>query len=221
MRKLFTAGCSISTRCNAKTSYPEELAKLLNYELVNCTAGCGSNYRIWRMITKHIMDGNLTSDDLVVIQYTEPTRREFWSKFPKNNDSYKDSYDNGNILRFKIDSYLWQKTKEEVEFLRTYETNFVNDSFETENFLINNFNFQQTLKNHNIKVVFVKTTRISVPDFFTFDEYKKSFYYDASNEDVTNNQSSKDHGHFSQKGHKLMAENLYQHILNLKLNNIF
>jgi hypothetical protein len=218
MKKLFAAGCSISTRCNAKTSYPEELSKLLNYELVNCTAGCGSNYRIWRMITKHIIDGNLTPDDLVIIQYTEPTRREFWSKFPKNNDNYKDSYDDGNVLRFKIDSYLWQKTKEEVEFLRTYETNFVNDSFETENFHINNFNFQHMLKSHNIKVIFFKTTRISVPDFFTFDEYKKYFYYDSSNTDRINNQSSKDSGHFSEIGHKLIAKNLYEHILNLKLN---
>ena len=218
MRKLFAAGCSISTRCYANTSYPEELAKLLNYELVNFTAGCGSNYRIWRTITKEIIDGNLTSDDLVVIQYTEPTRREFWSRFPKNNDNYKDLYDDGSILRFKIDSYLWQSTKEEVEFLRSYETNFVNDSFENENFHINNFNFQHMLKAHNIKVIFVKTTRISVPEFFTFDEYKKAFYFDSSNIDRANNQSSKDSGHFSEKGHKLMADNLYQHILNLKLN---
>ena len=218
MRKLFTAGCSISTRCNAKTSYPEELAKLLNYELVNFAAGCGSNYRIWRMITKEIMDGNLTSDDLVVIQYTEPTRREFWSRFPKGNDNYKDLYDDGSIIRFKFDSYVWQRTKEEIEFLKLYEFNFVNDVFETENFAVNNFNFQHMLKNHNIKVVFVKSTRISVPDFFTFDEYKNYFYYDSSNEDVTNNQSSKDSGHFSEKGHKLIAENLYKHIVNLKLN---
>ena len=218
MRKLFAAGCSISTRCYANTSYPEELAKLLDYELVNCTAGCGSNYRIWRMITKHIMDGNLTPNDLLVIQYTEPTRREFWSKFPKNNDSYKDIYDDGTIIRFKIDSYLWQRTKEEVEFLRAYETNFVNDAFELENFNVHNFNFQHMLKSNNINAVFVKTTRIGMMDFFTFDEYEKAIYYDYSNEDVKNNQSSKDSGHFSEKGHKLMAENLYQHILKLKLN---
>jgi lysophospholipase L1-like esterase len=74
------------------------------------------------------------------------------------------------------------------------------------------------LKTHNIKVIFVKTTRISVPDFFTFNEYKTAFYYDSSNKDITNNQSSKDSGHFSHKGHKLIAENLYKHIINLKLN---
>ena len=218
MKKLFAAGCSISTRCNCSTSYPEELAKLLDYELINCTAGCGSNYRIWRMITKHIMDGNLTSDDLLLIQYTEPTRREFWSKFPKNNDNYKDLYEDGTIIRFKIDSYMWQRTKEEIEFLRTYETNFLNDVFENENFEINNFNFQHMLKHHGIKVIFIKTTRIGVADFFTFDDYKKMIYYDYSNSDESNNQSKKDCGHFSEKGHKLMAENLYQHILNLKLN---
>lgn len=218
MRKLFTAGCSVSSRCNGKTSYPEELAKLLNYELVNCTAGCGSNYRTWRMITKHIMDGNLTSDDLVVIQYTEVTRREFWSKFLKNeNLDMIDLYDDGSLIRFKFGSYLWQRTKEEIEFLKLYENNFVNDVFETENFHINNFNFQHMLKSNNIKVVFIKTTRIDNIEFFAFDEYKKCFFYDYSNNDITNNQTETDFCHFSDKGHKLIAENLYQHIVNLKL----
>ena len=55
-------------------------------------------------------------------------------------------------------------------------------------------------------------------NFFTFEEYKNAFYYDTSNSDRVNNQSLKDTGHFSDKGHKLIAENLYQHILNLKIN---
>ncbi len=218
MRKLFTAGCSVSSRCNCKTSYPEELAKLLNYELVNCVAGCGSNYRIWRMITKHIIDGNLTSNDLVVIQYTEPTRREFWSKFGKNkNVDMIDLYDDGSLIRFKFGSYLWQYTKEEIEFLKLYENNFVNDTFEIENFNLNNFNFQHMLKNNNIKVIFIKTNRIGNVDFFTIDEYKKYIYFDYSNHDITNNQTETDFCHFSDKGHKLIAQNLYEHILKLKL----
>ena len=124
------------------------------------------------------------------------------------------------VLKISTLNKLYDRNKnlEEIEFLKLYEFNFVNDAFETENFNINNFNFQHMLKTHNIKVIFVKSTRISVPDFFTFDEYKNYFYYDSSNEDVTNNQSLKDSGHFSEKGHKLIAENLYQHIVNLKLN---
>jgi hypothetical protein len=220
-KKLFTAGCSVSIRNECSTSFPEELSKLLDYELVNCAAGCGSNYRIWRMITKHIMDGNLTSDDLVVIQYTEPIRREFYSRFRHEirDRNMVDLYDDGTLIRFKIDSHTWQRSKEETEFLKLYEENFLNESFEMENFHINNFNFQHMLYNNNINVIFIKTTRMnSHLDFFTFDRYKKSFFYDYSFEDKTNNQTDTDPCHFSDKGHKLIAQNLYEHILNLKLN---
>ena len=220
MRKLFTAGCSVSIRNNCKTSYPEELAKLLNYELVNCAAGCGSNYRIWRMITKHIMDGNLTSDDLVIIQYTDQIRREFWSRFsPENMDvNMEESYDDGKLIRFKTDSYLWQKEYEEIKFFKLYEENFINDKFSKEVFDTNNFNFQNMLKNYNIKAIFLKTDRMNLGDIFILDEYKKMQLYDKSNTDWSNNQTNTDACHFSDKGHILMANNLYNHIINLKLN---
>ena len=220
-RKLFTAGCSVSIRNSCSTSYPEELSKLLDYKLVNCAAGCGSNYRIWRTLTKHIMDGNLTSDDLVVIQYTEPIRREFWSRFCSENRNVDtvDLYDEGTIIRFKFDSHIWQHSKEEREFLKLYEENFINENFEMENFNVNNYNFQHMINNNNINVIFIKTTRMNyLLDFFTFDRYKKNFFYDYSYEDKTNNQTETDPCHFSDKGHKLIAENLYQHILKLKLN---
>ena len=224
MRKLFTAGCSVSTRNSCKTSYPEELAKLLNYELVNCAAGCGSNYRIWRMLTKHIMDGNLTSDDIVVIQYTGPFRHEIWSRF--DMDSMKsvdinmtEPYDAGRLIRFKTDAHLWHDIKEEKEFFKLYEENFINEKFEWEVFNINNFNFQHMLKNNNIKVIFIKTGRMNVGvDIFMLDEYQKTHFNDKSNSDWSNNQTKTDGCHFSDKGHILMANNLYNHIINLKLN---
>jgi hypothetical protein len=219
MRKLFVAGCSISTRNICKTSYPEELSKLLNYELVNCAAGCGCNYRIWRMLTKHIMDGNLTSDDLVIIQYTSEIRREFWSRFGfEIAINTEEPYDDGKLIRFKPDSYLWQKEKEEIQFFKLYEENFINDKFSKEVFDTNNFNFQNMLKNYNIKVIFLKTDRMNMGDIFLLDEYKKMQFYDKSNTDWSNNQTETDDCHFSDKGHKLMAENLYKHIINLKLN---
>lgn len=220
MRKLFTAGCSVSTRNSCKTSYPEELAKLLNYELINCAAGCGSNYRIWRMLTKHIMDGDLTSDDLVVIQYTGPSRHEFFSRFlPGGDVNLEESYDDGKLIRFKADAHLWQKEQEEIQFFKLYEENFINEKFEWEVFNTNNFNFQHMLKNNNIKVIFIKTGRMNADvDIFMLDEYQKIQFYDESNSDWSNNQTESDGCHFSDKGHILMANNLYNHIINLKLN---
>ena len=124
-----------------------------------------------------------------------------------------------DLLLDKItDDFYATITKTQILKNILYETNFVNDAFEKENFDVYNFNFQHMLKSNNIKVIFIKTTRIGIIDFFTFDEYEKNIYYDYSNEDVSNNQSIKDNGHFSQKGHILMAENLYNHIKKLKLN---
>ena len=129
-RKLFTAGCSVSIRNSCSTSYPEELSKLLDYKLVNCAAGCGSNYRIWRTLTKHIMDGNLTSEDILTIQYTEILRFEFYSKFPRAGEiTMEDSYDDGKLIRYKFYSDKWQNTEEETKFFKLFEENHLNESY--------------------------------------------------------------------------------------------
>lgn len=220
MRKLFTAGCSVSIRNGCETSFPEELAKLLNYDLINLSAGCGSNFRIWRTITKHIIDGTLTSDDIAVIQYTEPIRREFYSRFPiKSQPNMEDSYDNGKIIRYKIDAHTWQPFKEEQDFFKLYEENFINENFENENFETNNFNFQIMLETHKIKAIFIKTSRIAPKlNWYMGDTIKNYVFYDYSNNNNLYNLSLIDKCHFSDIGHKLMAKNLYEHILNLKLN---
>jgi len=221
MRKLFTTGCSVSTKNNCKTSYPEELAKLLNYELVDLSAGCGSNHRIWRLITKNIIEGNLTSNDILIIQYTEPYRREFWSRFKKSDkNSLDDDFDDGRIIRFKMEIYDSHKNiKQEKEFLKLYEENFLSEKFELEIFFSHNFNFQHMLEAKNIKAIFIKTNRMNKHlDWYIADSLKKYVFYDDTNNEIINNQTPEDSCHFSDIGHKLMAENLYNHIINLKLN---
>jgi hypothetical protein len=78
MSKLIVAGCSVSDYTNVKKVWGEYLAEQLNYEYVHEAAGCGSNYRMWRVLTTHILNGNITANDTVVVQYTTLERNEFW-----------------------------------------------------------------------------------------------------------------------------------------------
>ena len=55
MKKLFTAGCSVSIRNNCKTSYPEELSKLLNYDAKKNDGKPLTYYRIQTCIKPHFI----------------------------------------------------------------------------------------------------------------------------------------------------------------------
>ena len=93
-------------------------------------AGGGSNYRIWRKISNHIIDGYLKDNDILIVQYTETVRNEFWSAFPdtrvydqfpnqpKNAD---ESHDNGTVIRYKYGAWHWQNFNEEKHFFTQYE----------------------------------------------------------------------------------------------------
>jgi len=130
-----------------------------------------------------------------------------------------EAYDTGRLIRFKTGAHLWHDIKEEKDFFKLYEENFLNEKFEWEVFYTNHFNFQNMLINNNIKVIFIKTTRMNAGvDFALFDTYKNLEFEDTTANDIANNQTEDDSCHFSDKGHILMANNLYNHIINLKLN---
>ena len=54
--------------------------------------------------------------------------------------------------------------------------------------------------------------------WYISDRIKPYIYYDYSSKQVEYNQTLTDGVHFSDLGHKVISENLYNHILNLKLN---
>jgi hypothetical protein len=227
MKKLCVAGCSFSDYTKVEKTYGEILAKNLNYEYIHEGAGCGSNWRIWRTVTKHIMDGVLTADDLLIIQYTENSRNEFWSSLP--NRYFKNtidnlcvidrSYDNGAVIRYKVGASVWQDNVEEKEFFNIYESYFVNSKFENERFKVNNYNFQHMLKNNNINVIFITSDRTPLRPKYILDHYQPYEFVDILTEerrlkfDLTLN----DQGHMNQEGHYDLADRLYKHIKHLNL----
>lgn len=223
MKKLFVAGCSFSDFTKVRKVYGQYLAEKLGYEYVHEGAGCGSNWRIWRVITNHILNGNLTENDLLIIQYTGFERTEFWSSFdqpegslipPENDHVTIEEYCHGGyITRFKAFSYQWQHSPQEKKFHKMYESFFVNIEFEKERFDVHNHMFQHMLKNYKIKTIFLKTYRHWCDADGVIPEFEPYIFFENDVEfGRTLNLDKFDIAHLSERGHKVYSKMLYDHI---------
>ena len=222
MRKLFVAGCSFSDFTKVSKVYGQFLAEKLDYEYVHEGAGCGSNWRIWRTITKHVMSGNLTSDDLLIVQYSGREREEFWSALKQpdyvsrpNTIEYLriiENFHEGNIIRYKANSHIWQNNKEERDLFELYEKYFVSIDFENERFTTQSYMFQSMLLSKQIPVVFIRSHRIpQLADSDIFAEYLP-YVFNEPHKLKEYNLEPNDQGHMNQLGHQVFADWLSDHI---------
>jgi hypothetical protein len=227
-RKLCVAGCSFSDRTKVDKSYGDYLADKLDFEYIHEGAGCGSNQRIWRKVGGHILSGLLTGDDIVVIQYTNIERKEFFSintPIARNHRpgdiNVVESYQDGSLIRYKYQASVWQDYANDKEFFKMYESDHINIKYEQELFNVNHHMFQSLCKEHNINVIFIdghyaKPARLDtmIDDRYeplVFDEDPEFMY-------VTENRLSPDDmGHMSVLGHMKYSELLYNHIRSLNL----
>jgi hypothetical protein len=221
VKKLCVVGCSVSDYTDVEFPYGHLIANDLGLEYLHEGAGAGSNYRIWRRITNHILDGKITSDDILIIQYTEVVRNEFWSALPEPTIPYTSppaelSHDNGRVLRWKFGSHVWQSHPEEQRFFEEYEKYFVSPRFAQEQFRVNNYNFQMMLKAHNIKAIFLTTSRSTLTGKYLIEPFESYQVYDKSNSEPAYNLREGDTCHFSQFGHRHMADKLIERIKELK-----
>jgi hypothetical protein len=222
-KKICVAGCSVSDYTEISSPYGKLLSHSLGLDYLHEAGGCGSNYRIWRRITNHILDGNITENDILIIQYTEVIRNEFWSMLPPfpghvTSPDEEPWNDGGRLLRWKPNADEWQPNFEEKEFFKMYEKYFVSVDFAITNFKVNNFNFQNMLKNKGIKTIFFTTTRIGpgtekMP--YVEDYFKPYEFFENSKSDYSQNLAEGDTCHFSQLGHNIVAKNLKNHIIQL------
>lgn len=227
--KLLTAGCSFSDYCKVEFPYGKILANKLNAEYLHEGAGGGSNWRTWRRVTKCILDKIITSDDLLLVQYTERVRTEFCSALTRPNnrflpgpyyefrvtERFEKDY---SIIRYKPGAEIWQDTPEEKIFFNQYEKYFVIPEFAEEQFRVHHFMFQQMLKNCKIKTIFINSQR-NPP--MTNNEFLPEFQPYIFREPIEHiNQyslSAEDYGHMSQQGHEVFADWLYTHINNTNI----
>jgi hypothetical protein len=218
MKKLFVAGCSFSDNLPSPRNYGSKLANMLGYEYVHKAMGIGSNHRMWRHITNSVMKGELTSNDLLIVQYTTPERREFWSAIPRSKvmlpaDCSEYYNEDGTILKFKMDSYSWQNNTLEKYFMKLYQDNFLSVEFERDVFEYQHYMFQSMLLQHKIPTVFYLSRYLN--DYTLFDEFKKHSYTEPKSfvkDESTYMDPVNDRGHLNDEGHTQLAELLYNHI---------
>ena len=218
--KVIVGGCSVSDYSGTGVDrvYGEILANNINAEYVHHGAGCGSNYRIWRNITRMVMNNEITKDDIVLIQYTNPSREEYWSAVVLSEENRFDDHKkielreqkyNGDIIRWKPGAYNWHKTNDfEYTFFKLKEEHFTSTEFDEERFEYNHFLFHNLMVSKNIKVAYI------VPDGVMAVYNKDNLHLFNKNgeihitDDMTflyPGEYLEDPGHFNQKGHKYVA----------------
>ena len=208
MKKIVVAGCSVSDWTQVDKVWGEYVAKHLGLEYMHLAAGCGSNYRMWRLLTTHIRNGTITADDTVLVQYTTLERTEFWSALIDERHM-RDSYTNGSVLRFKFDSHTWHSGIES-KLMKMYEQ-FIGIEFEQEKFINNHIAFQCLAKEYNIhNLYFVKVGNYGFngEDHPTISKYKDNFLNYNNIFDNKKYHLKGDPGHLSTKGHTILADSV-------------
>lgn len=204
-------GCSASERVKVTKCYGDFLSEMMQTKLNLQAAGCGSNRRINRVLSKMVHDGEITSNDIVIIQYTETTRNEFYTAnketHPKinftDNIQIREDYATGQIIRYKADAGSWQPNKVESKFFKNYEKYFLDINFEDENFISLNFNLQCMLAYNKIDAYFLIINGYTPSTFDTIDYFKNRCIHVP---DPKKNNLFIDDGHFHEDGHKLVAD---------------
>jgi hypothetical protein len=208
MTRLVVAGCSVSDYTQVDKVWGEYLAEQLSYEYLHLAAGCGSNYRMWRLLVSHVVDNKITADDTVIVQYTSPERNEFWSPRHRVNGQVVDDHipSGGSIVRIKYDTYT-QCDGAERKFAKLWPR-FINIEFELEKFRVNHMMFQCLMKEYGIKnLYFVQAGYygLSLGDLQLLELYKNN---NIICNDIFRVETClpNDLSHFNDAGHKLLAE---------------
>lgn len=219
MGNLLVAGCSVSDYTQVDKVWGEYLAEKLNLNYIHQAAGCGSNWRMWRVVVNAVKNKLISPNDLVFMQYTELTRREFWS--PYNNDRVKlyksnkswitDQYgdNDGSIIRYKIDADKWHQEPKDNTLFKAY-TKHVNPAFEKELFFQQHSMFECFMKQNGFDNVYFLNVGHYCPEFL--EEHVALFYKDnfAAIDDAlaTPNHLSDDTYHMNDTGHTNLANQL-------------
>lgn len=220
--KLLVAGCSVSDYTHVDKVWGQYLAEKLDREYIHEGSGCGSNWRMWRKIFNHVNQNSISKDDIVIVQYTELIRREFWSPYQKQSrtlygsngksfivEKYNDS---GSIIKFKMDAHKFSDhTSDEKKFFKLY-TRFIDQEFELEQFFMMHNMFQGFMKDKGFKnLYFLKAGGYGpLKDSNDLIDFYKGNFIAAPNAFV--NHLPNDNLHMDQKGHFLLSEDIFEFI---------
>ena len=205
--KIVVAGCSYSDYTEVDRVYGEILSELYDVEYLHHAAGCGSNYRIWRVIMNDIMSGIINENSLLIIQYTTPERKEYFSRIRKRNDNIRDDYAGGSLIRFKLSMWQGYDIKPERRLYKLLEDNFISETYDNEMFTIFHEMFKEYLKNKNISTIFLRTGYNSINHNESYNIVDG--YWLMNSKYII---SEKDTNHLSAFGHEALANHLKSYI---------
>jgi hypothetical protein len=237
--KVVVGGCSVSNSWGHEPSpdgvYGQILANQIGADYIHHSVDGGSNYRIWRKITQMVMNNDITDkfnipypeevitkDDIVIIQYTQPTREEYFSIKDSNESNIQyeaeecEVDDDGNIIRFKLDSQnIPNLNKHEKKFFDLKEKYFTSINFDKERFEYNHYLFHNLMMSKGIKVVYLMSSKRPLSNYCF--KYRNLFnkngelhlnLFEDNNEYFRHIDGFVDHYHFSKKGHQYVADEL-------------
>lgn len=223
--KLIVGGCSVSDySCGINNTYGNLLSSYLGYDYIDESAGCGSNFRIWRRLTTMIRQNEISKDDILIVQYTTTERKEFFSLYPFNFEkdrsgdktkSLREPYIDGSTIKFKTHSFNYYRNRSETNFLKLTENNFMSQDYDDEVFYNYQFMFQCLLKEKGIKTIFLRETNYQPLSIQTIN-CENHIYYSINNYFVKGYavEGEGRYGHLNDKGHKILAKDLYKLIKN-------
>jgi hypothetical protein len=205
MVKIAVGGCSFSDRRYNIKPWGEQVAEHYNAEYIHEAASAGSNYRMWRTLTTHIMNNVLSTGDVIVLQYTLIDRREAWT--PEIHINYElehisEPYDSGTIVRLTPHFDQFAKSRQERKLAECHNY-FSNHQYNLDCFWSQHFMFSQMCQQRKIHLRYLNTT---------YDVDNRVIDIDGTN--LLNNPSHcLDSSHLNQLGHDLTAQLVIPHLI--------
>ena len=158
--KIAVGGCSFSDYRYDILPYGQQVAEYFGFEYIHAAACAGSNHRIWRVLTKAIIDKKLTSGDIILLQYTILDRKEIWSptskRYKSPYETLDDEWEDGKLFRLTVHSDSLAKSADEIKISKLHNK-FTNYNYNKEVFLTQHVMFDALCKQNNIHLFNINT----------------------------------------------------------------
>lgn len=224
-KSLTVFGCSFSDYMNGELHrvYGDYLAEHMGVTYQHQARGGGSNYAMWRRCHEMYAAGEL-DNGLIIIQYTEPMRQEFFvNRLPYNSWNRpadhqwprahnEDPWGDGTVIRWKMGADQWQNTHRDRDFFRMYQAHYVNEAWAQSQFAWHHSQFCAWIKSVGLTVMFLQC-RI-LPQFELAEPWATTAFRDPW-EQLTAAEyryEPDDFCHMNDLGHRTMAGQLLTHV---------
>ena len=233
MAKLFVSGCSFSDYTLVEKNWGENLAALIGMEYVHMNKGGGSNDRGWREISWKIIQGEITTQDLVILQYTNIDRREFGAteigyedRQPKefyHKEKFCNSLGTFYTTAYKCGSHVWQSSDWDAKLHQAYEhTGAISDRYNDCHFITQHMMFDSLCKQYGINIMYMRTRYMYDELEFPADNiFYEHHHLPVQGQDDTMlgyaeghpDQGRYDTSHLSEYGHAVLAQLVRQYLI--------